>query len=152
MEATQENVGAYLMGRNMFGGGPGAWGDDPWNGWWGDDPPFHTPVLVVTHHARDPLELQGGTTFTFVTDGVEAALEQARATAGDRDVLIAGGASVVGQCLDAGGIDEFTVSIAPLLLGGGTPLFAGRSQTERLEQIGVIQAPGVAHVTYRIGR
>ena len=113
---------------------------------------FTRPCSLSRTTPASPLELQGGTTFTFVTDGVEAALEQARATAGDRDVLIAGGASVVGQCLDAGGIDEFTVSIAPLLLGGGTPLFAGRSQTERLEQIGVIQAPGVAHVTYRIGR
>jgi dihydrofolate reductase len=151
MEAAQANVGAYLMGRNMFGGGPGDWGDDPWNGWWGDDPPFHALVFVVTHHAREPLELQD-TTFRFVTDGAQTALEQARAAAGGRDVLISGGASVVGQCLDAGLVDEFTVSIAPVLLGGGTPLFADRSATERLEQIGVISAPGVAHVTYRVAR
>lgn len=151
MEATQANVGAYLMGRNMFGGGPGDWGDDPWNGWWGDDPPFHAPVFVVTHHAREPLELQD-TTFRFVTDGAQTALERARAAAGGRDVLISGGASVVGQCLDAGLVDEFTLSIAPILLGGGTPLFANRSATERLEQIGVISAPGVAHVTYRVAR
>jgi dihydrofolate reductase len=151
MKATQENVGAYLMGRNMFGGGPGDWGDDPWEGWWGDDPPFQAPVFVLTHHAREPLELQD-TTFEFVTDGVEAALEQARAAAGDNDVLIAGGASVVGQCLDAGLVDEFTVSIAPLLLGGGTPLFADGSATPRLEQIRVVSAPGVAHVSYRVAR
>jgi dihydrofolate reductase len=152
MEATQENVGAYLMGRNMFGGGPGAWGDDPWNGWWGDDPPFHAPVFVVTHHAREPVELQGGTTFAFVTDGVEAALEHARSAAGARDILICGGASVVCQCLDAGQVDEFTVSVAPILLGGGTRLFADRSQIDQLEQIGVIQAPEVVHVTYRVAR
>jgi len=135
----------------MFGGGPGDWGDDPWKGWWGDEPPFHAPVFVVTHHARQPLELEG-TTFTFVTDGAEAALEQAKAAAGEGDVLIAGGASVVNQCLDAGLVDEFTVSIAPMLLGGGTPLFADRSATEHLDQIGVISAPRVAHVTYRVAR
>jgi dihydrofolate reductase len=106
---------------------------------------------VVTHHAREPLELQD-TSFTFVTDGVEAALEQARAAAGDGDVLISGGASVVGQCLDAGAVDELTVSIAPVLLGGGTPLFGDRSETLRLEQIGAISAPHVVHVTYRVGR
>jgi dihydrofolate reductase len=151
MEATLENVGAYLMGRNMFGGGPGGWGDDPWGGWWGDDPPFHAPVFVVTHHAREPLELQD-TTFRFVTDGVEGALEQARAAADGADVLVAGGASVVGQCLDAGLVDEFTISIASVLLGGGTPLFGDRFATDQLEQIGVISAPGVAHVTYRVAR
>jgi dihydrofolate reductase len=150
-EAMQANVGAYLMGRNMFGGGPGDWGHDPWQGWWGDDPPFHAPVFVVTHHARKPLELQD-TTFTFVTDGVEAALEQARAAAGDGDVLISGGASVVGQCLEAGAVDELTLSIAPVLLGGGTPLFGGRSGDLRLEQIAAVSAPGVAHVTYRVDR
>jgi dihydrofolate reductase len=152
MEAMHENVGAYLMGRNMFGGGAGPWGDDPWNGWWGDDPPFRAPVFVVTHHPREPLELRDGASFTFVTDGVESALEQARAAAGDRDVLVCGGAGVVGQCLDAGQVDRFTVSIAPVLLGGGTRLFGDRSQTKRLEQIGVIQAPGVVHVTYRAAR
>jgi dihydrofolate reductase len=151
MEATQAGVGAYLMGRNMFGGGPGDWGDDPWQGWWGDDPPFRAPVFVVTHHARERLELEG-TTFRFVTDGVEAALEQARAAAGEGDVLISGGASVAGQCLDAGLVDELTVSVAPLLLGGGTPLFADGSTAQTLEQIGVISAPGVAHLTYRVVR
>lgn len=151
VEATQANVGAYVMGRSMFGGGPGDWGDDPWNGWWGDDPPFGEPVFVVTHHAREPLELHG-TTFRFVTDGAEAALEQARAAAGGGDVLISGGASVVGQLLAAGLVDEFTVSIAPVLLGGGTPLFGDRPGTERLEQIALVSAPGVAHVTYRVVR
>jgi dihydrofolate reductase len=151
VEAMQENVGSYLMGRNMFGGGPGDWGDGSWQGWWGDDPPFHAPVFVVTHHAREPLELKD-TTFRFVTDGVEAALEQARAAAGDHDVLISGGASVVGQCLDAGAVDEFTVSVVPVLLGGGTPLFADRPSPPSLEQVGVISAPGVAHVSYRVAR
>jgi dihydrofolate reductase len=135
----------------MFGGGPGDWGDDPWRGWWGDDPPFRAPVFVVTHHAREPLELQG-TTFSFVTEGVEAAVEQARAAAGERDVLIAGGANVVAQSLDAGLVDEFTVSIAPVLLGGGTPLFADDARPGQLEQINVVRAPGVAHVSYRVAR
>ena len=87
------NVGATVMGRNMFGGGPGPWGDDPWKGWWGDNPPYHSPVFVLTHHAREPLEMQGGTTFHFVTDGIESALEQARAAAGDKDVSLGGGAA-----------------------------------------------------------
>ena len=150
VEAYQANVGAYLMGRNMFGGGPGPWGDDPWTGWWGDDPPFHDPVFVVTHHAREPLVLQGGTTFTFVTDGVEAALAQARAAAGDADVLISGGGSIVGQCLEAGLVDEFTVSIVPVLLGSGTRLFPDRARAAGVERIAQIEAPGVTHVTYRV--
>jgi dihydrofolate reductase len=108
-------------------------------------------VFVVTHHAREPLELQG-TTFSFVTEGVEAAVEQARAAAGERDVLIAGGANVVAQSLDAGLVDEFTVSIAPVLLGGGTPLFADDARPGQLEQINVVRAPGVAHVSYRVAR
>jgi dihydrofolate reductase len=152
VKAMQENVGAYLMGRNMFGGGPGPWGEDPWNGWWGDDPPFDAPVFVLTHHAREPLLTSGGTRFTFVAEGVDSALEQARATAGDRDVLICGGASVVGQCFEAGAVDEFTVSIASVLLGGGTRLFADGLPAAALDPVRVIEAPGVTHVTYRIAR
>ncbi len=102
VEKSVANVGAFLMGRNMFGGGPGPWSDDPWNGWWGENPPYHVPVFVLTHHAREPLPLQGGTTFTFVTDGIESALEHARAAAGGKDVVIAGGAAVVRQYLAAG--------------------------------------------------
>ena len=123
VEGWSENVGATIMGRNMFGGGPGPWGEPPWQGWWGDDPPFHRPVFVLTHHAREPLELQGGTTFHFVTDGIESALEQARDAAGGKDVSLAGGASVAQQYLAAGLIDEMEIAIVPVLLGGGARLF-----------------------------
>ena len=102
VEESLDNVGATMMGRSMFGGGPGPWGDDPWDGWWGDEPPFHTPVFVLTHHEREPLEKQGGTTFTFVTDGIESALEQAKAAAGGKDVALGGGADVAQQYLRAG--------------------------------------------------
>src|SRR6187200_1873830 len=111
------------MGRNMFGGGPGPWADDSWRGWWGDDPPFHHPVFVLTHHAREPLEMQGGTTFHFVTDGIESALEQARAAAGGLDVSIGGGASTVQQYLRAGLVDAMQLHVSPVLLGGGERLF-----------------------------
>ncbi len=111
VEEAQANVGAVVMGRNMFGGGPGPWRHDPpWTGWWGDDPPYHVPVFVLTHHAREPLEMEGGTTFTFVTDGMGSALEQARAAAGDMDVLLGGGADVANQSLRAGLIDEFELA------------------------------------------
>jgi dihydrofolate reductase len=148
-EESVRNVGAYLMGRRMFGGGEGPWGDNPWEGWWGDDPPFHVPVFVLTHHARDPLTKQGGTTFTFVTDGIEAALEQARAAAGDRDVIVAGGADVARQYLRAGLLDEFQVHVAPLLLGGGTRLFDDLGSVE-LEGGRVVGSPAVAHLSYRV--
>jgi dihydrofolate reductase len=151
VEASQTGMGAFLMGRNMFGGGPGPW-DGAWNGWWGDDPPYHRPVFVVTHHPREAVALEGGTTFHFVTDGVEAALEQARAAAGDEDVLICGGASVVQQCFAADAIDEFTVSVSPVLLGGGTRLFGDLTGSAKLEPIRVIEAPSVAHLTYRVVR
>src|SRR5918912_1345720 len=106
VERWWENVGATIMGRNMFGGGPGPWGDDPWRGWWGEEPPYHHPVFVLTHHAREPLEMRGGTTFHFVTEGIESALEQARAAAGGKDVWLAGGADVAQQYLAAGLLDE----------------------------------------------
>jgi dihydrofolate reductase len=147
VEDSLENVGAYLMGRNMFGGGTGPWGDDPWNGWWGEDPPFHVPVFVLTHHAREPLPREGGTTFLFVTDGMETALDQARDAADGRDVVIAGGARVAQQYLDAGLLDELTLSIVPVLLGGGTRFFADGA-TGNLEQIGAFEAPGVTHLRY----
>ena len=129
-EGILGNVGAVIMGRNMFGGAPGPWGDDPWRGWWGDDPPYHRPVFVLTHHAREPLEMQGGTTFHFVTDGIESAFEQARAAAGDQDVSVAGGAGAVQQYLAAGLLDEVLVSIAPVILGSGARLFDNLGDSE----------------------
>jgi dihydrofolate reductase len=118
-----EDVGAWILGRNMFGPVRGDWGDKAWKGWWGDDPPYHVPVFVLTHHAREPLEMEGGTTFYFVTDGVEAAL--ARQSAHGRDVRIGGGVSTIRQFLQAQLIDELHLAIAPLLLGCGENLFAG---------------------------
>jgi dihydrofolate reductase len=146
-EGMLRNVGAVVMGRNMFGGGPGPWGDDPWTGWWGDDPPFHVPVFVLTHHARESLELKGGTTFFFVQDGIEPALAQARAAAGDKDVSIGGGARTVQQYLAAGLVDEILLSIVPVLLGGGARLFDDLGDARpRLEQVEAIEAPGVTHL------
>jgi dihydrofolate reductase len=151
VEESLENVGAVLMGRNMFGGQPGPWPDDPWNGWWGDNPPFHVPVFVVTHHPRPPLAMRGGTTFTFVTDGIAAALEQATAAARGKDVVVAGGASVVQQVLVAGRVDELNVSVVPLFLGAGTRLFENLGAAPiRLEQIRAVEAPGVTHLRYRV--
>jgi len=118
-----ENVGATIMGRNMFGGGTGPWSDEPWDGWWGDNPPYHTPVFVLTHHPREPLVMQGGTTFFFVTDGIESALKQAREAAGGKDVALGGGAKAAQQYLAAGLIDEMEIHLVPLLLGGGERLF-----------------------------
>jgi dihydrofolate reductase len=151
-EAGGENVGAIVMGRNMFGGGPGPWGDDPWRGWWGDEPPFHMPVFVLTHHPREPLVLAGGTSFTFVCDGIAAALTAARAAAGDRDVAVSGGAGLARQYLAAGLVDELQIHLVPVLLGGGVRLFDGPSAAPELEQVQVVEAPGVTHLTYRVLR
>src|SRR5688572_13086634 len=150
MEA-RENVGAEIMGRGKFGGGPGPWGDDPWRGWWGDDPPFHMPVFVLTHYEREPLTLSD-TTFTFVTDGIESALEQARAAAGGKDVTIGGGAAAINQYLAAGLVDELELHVVPLLFGDGARLFEGVGPEVRLEQIRAIEAPGVSHLKYRVAR
>jgi len=146
--------GALVMGRRMFSGGEGPWENDPnANGWWGDDPPFGMPVFVLTHHARKPLELQGGTTFTFVTDGIASALERARAAAGDKDVGIAGGASAIQQYLRAGEVDEFQVHVAPLLLGDGVRLFDGLgTASPKLESTRVIHSPAITHLRYRVVR
>jgi dihydrofolate reductase len=149
VEELQANLGAEIMGRGKFGGGPGSWGEDPWPGWWGEDPPFHMPVFVLTHHQREPLTLSD-TTFTFVTDGTEAALEQARAAAGEKDVLIGGGADVINQYLAAGHVDELELHVVPLLLGGGARLFEGIGPDLELEQIRVVEGPGVAHLKYRV--
>jgi dihydrofolate reductase len=144
-------AGAYIMGRNMFGPGRGAW-DEQWRGWWGDDPPYHAPVFILTHHPRDPLPMQGGTTFTFVTDGIESALASARAAAGDADVAIAGGAATINQYLAAGLIDELRLHIAPFVLGGtGERLFEGVGDLD-LERLDVSATDLVTHLSYRVVR
>jgi dihydrofolate reductase len=143
------------MGRRMFSGGEGPWEDDPnADGWWGDDPPFHHPVFILTHHARKPVTKEGGTTFTFVTDGIEAALEQARAAAGDKDVLVGGGANVAQQYLRAGLLDELQIHVVPVLLGDGVRLFENHlgSQQGELECTRVIESPAVTHLRYRVVR
>ena len=139
---------AFIMGRNMFGPIRGEW-NRAWNGWWGDDPPFHAPVFVLTHHAREPQPMEGGTTYYFVTDGIEAALTQARAAAGDGDVAVQGGATTVNQYLAAGLIDELRLHIAPLTLGAGTRLFEGVPPL-KLEQVKARAARLVTHVTYLV--
>jgi dihydrofolate reductase len=153
VEETLRNTGATVMGRRMFSGGEGAWEDDPnADAWWGDDPPFHHPVFILTHHPRETVTKQGGTTFTFVTGGIEAAFEQARAAAGDKDVAVAGGADVVQQYLKAGLLDELQLHVVPVLLGDGVRLFEdhlGTYQVE-LECTRVIQSPAVTHLRYRV--
>ena len=151
LDESMANNGAVVMGRRMFSGGHGAWEVDPRaHGWWGDEPPFGVPVFVLTHHEREPLAMQGGTTFTFVTDGVESAVAQARAAAGDRDVTIGGGASVAQQALAAGLLDELQVHVAPVLLGGGVRLFEELDAGQvALEQARVVEGQNVAHLTYR---
>jgi len=144
------NVGAEIMGRGKFGpAGRGPWGDDPWRGWWGDDPPFHKPVFVLTHHEREPLTLTD-TTFTFVTDGIESALERAREAAGDKDVFIGGGADTINQYVAAGLVDELELHVVPILLGGGARLFEGVGPDVKLELLRVVEAPGVTHLKYRV--
>jgi dihydrofolate reductase len=142
--------GAYIMGRNMFGPGRGAW-DESWKGWWGDDPPYHAPVFVLTHHAREPLRMEGGTTFTFVTDGIASALAQARDAAGDADIAIAGGAATVRHCLSAGLLDELRLHIVPVVLGAGERLF-DNVRNVTLEQLETGGTGLVTHVRYRVGR
>ena len=142
--------GAYVMGRNMFGPVRGPW-DVDWRGWWGDEPPYHAPVFVLTHYPHDPIAMEGGTTFHFITDGFDVAYARAKETAGDLGVDIAGGASTVRQALAAGVIDELTLDIAPVLLGGGESLFGG-VQDPGLEPVEVIDSPHATHVRYRIGR
>ncbi|MDW5594741.1 dihydrofolate reductase family protein [Conexibacter stalactiti] len=143
-------VGAYVMGRKMFDGGEGPL-DESWHGWWGEDPPYHVPVFVLTHHPRESLPMQGGTTFHFVTEGFDAALAQARAAAGDRDVHVCGGASAVQQALRAGQLDELFLHTTPIFLGGGTRLFEDVADP-RLEVIETIHSPATTHVRYRVVR
>lgn len=149
-EEVRQGIGAVVMGRRMFGGGDGPW-DMSWRGWWGEDPPFHAPVYVLTHHAREPLPMQGGTTFHFVTGGIESALEQARAAAGEQDVSIAGGASTVNQSLAAGLLDELYLHIVPIVLGAGERLWEGVGRPA-LEPVKVVASPAVTHVKYRVRR
>ncbi len=145
------DAGAFVMGRNMFGPHRGPWEEHPWSGWWGDDPPFHKPVFVLTHHPREPLELQGGTTFYFVTEGIQSALERAKDAAGDRDVALAGGAQVAQQYLKAGLLDELTLNVVPVLLGGGERLLDDLGGSPpKLERTRVIEGPGATHQTYRV--
>ena len=143
-------IGAYIMGRKMFGGGSGPW-DEEWKGWWGDEPPYHTQVFVLTHHPRRPLSMKGGTTFQFVTDGMASALNQARVAAGDRDVAIAGGASTVRQYLAAGALDELYLHIVPVILGAGERLLEDVGDPV-LEPIKVAGSPAVTHIKYRIAK
>ena len=141
--------GAYIMGRNMFGPVRGPW-DEEWRGWWGEEPPYHAPVFVLTHHARDPVEMAGGTTFHFVTEGFEAAFARASETAGDLGVDIAGGASTVRQALAAGVIDELVLDFVPVLLGAGERIFDGVPDRD-FEPVEVIESPLATHVRYRLG-
>jgi dihydrofolate reductase len=149
IEESSANVGATIMGRNMFGGGPGPWSSEqPWQGWWGKEPPFHHPVFVLTHHARAPL-VKGETTFHFVTDGIESALQQAREAAGARDVWLGGGAGAAQQYLRAGLLDEMQIHLVPILLGGGERLFEGIGADLRgLVPVRTIAAPGVTHIKF----
>ena len=148
VEEALANIGATVMGRNMFGGHPGPWdAKAPWKGWWGEDPPFRHPVFVLTRYAREPLEMDGGTTFTFVTDGIESALRQARRAAGGRDASLAGGANVAQQYLAAGLVDEMEISLVPVLLGSGERLFDGvGDDLHGLQLVRTVAAPGVTHL------
>jgi dihydrofolate reductase len=153
LEEAFNSSGATVMGRRMFSGGEGPWENDPnADAWWGDDPPFHQPVFVLTHHARKPVDKQGGTTFTFVTEGIESALEQARSAAGGKDVALGGGASVAQQYLRAGLLDELQIHLVPVLLGDGVRLFENHLGTERrdIECTRVIESPAVTHLRYRV--
>jgi dihydrofolate reductase len=150
VEESLANIGATVMGRNMFGGHPGSWDTmSPWTGWWGANPPFHHPVFVLTHHAREPLTLEGGTTFTFVTDGIESALAQARRAAGGKDVSLAGGASAAQQYLVAGLVDEMEISLVPTLLGSGERLFDGvGDDLHGLTLVRTVATPAVTHLKF----
>jgi dihydrofolate reductase len=151
VEESLRNTGATVMGRRMFSGGEGPWESDPnADAWWGDDPPFHHPVFVLTHHAREAVSKQGGTTFTFVTDGIESALEQARTAAGEKDVAVGGGAKVAQQYLAAGLLDELQIHLVPVLLGDGVRLFEDHLGRPQLECMRVIDSPAVTHLRYRV--
>jgi dihydrofolate reductase len=144
-----QNIGATIMGRHMFGADDGPWGDSPWNGWWGENPPFHMPVFVLTHHARDPLEMQGGTTFHFVTQGIHAALQRAKDAGRGKDITLGGGAALAQQYLKASLIDEMDIHVVPVLLGDGARLFDNTGgQQAGYECIRIVNSPTVSHYKY----
>ncbi len=145
-----ENVGAWILGRNMFGPVRGPWPNEDWKGWWGDEPPYHVPVFVLTHHARRPLEMQGGTTFHFITEGPERALELAKEAAGSKDVRIGGGPATIRQYLAAGLVDELHLAVSPVLLGAGEPLFAGLDWPKLGYRVAEsVKGEGATHVVIR---
>jgi dihydrofolate reductase len=149
VEASTENIGATVMGRNMFGGGTGPWGDHPWQGWWGRNPPYHHPVFVLTHYPREPLVCEGGTTFTFVTDGITSALDQARAAAGGKDVSLAGGAQAARRYLRDDLVDQMDLNLVPVFLGDGERLFDNLGVgNPRLTHVSTVTAPGVIHLRF----
>jgi dihydrofolate reductase len=153
MSDMLDGIGATIMGRNMFGPVRGEWGESDWRGWWGDTPPYHCPVFVLTHHRHDPIEMNGGTTFHFVTDGIESAYAQAKAAAGEGDISIAGGASCARQAIQAGLVDEIDLQVAPTILGSGERLFDDfEAGIPELELARVLHAPGVAHLRYHVVR
>ena len=148
--SANANVGAYIMGRNMFDSGRGPW-DESWKGWWGEDPPYHAPTFVLTHHPRSPVPMQGGTTFYFVTDGIESAYRQAREAAGDKDVQVAGGANTIQQVIRAGLLDELYLHVTPIVLGRGERLLENIDHP-KLTPVEVVASPAVTHIRYRIDR
>jgi dihydrofolate reductase len=149
IEESTANIGATIMGRNMFGGHPGGWdAKKPWNGWWGDNPPYHHPVFVLTHHAREPLAMQGGTTFNFVTHGIAGALAQARKAAGSKDISLAGGAKAAQQYLVAGLVDEMEINLAPVLLGRGERLFERVDDLHGMQLVRTVATPAVTHLKF----
>jgi dihydrofolate reductase len=148
VEEIVAGFGAFIMGRNMFGGGRGPW-EGSWRGWWGEDPPYHAPVFVLTNYPHEPLVMEGGTTFHFVTDGPESAMKQAREAAGDKNISIAGGANTVQQYLRLGLLDELNLHIAPVLLGAGERLLENAGDP-KLEPVRVLASPGVTHIRYRV--
>ena len=149
VEESVANIGATVMGRNMFGGHPGPWrSDEPWNGWWGDNPPFHHPVFVVTHHPRERLVLEGDNTFSFITAGVETAVAKAKRAAGGKDVSLAGGAGVAQQCLRAGLVDEMEINLAPVVLGAGERLLDGVNDLHGLTLVRTVATPHVVHLKF----
>jgi dihydrofolate reductase len=153
MSDMLDDIGATIMGRNMFGPVRGAWADSDWSGWWGDTPPYHCPVFVLTHYEHQPIEMKGGTTFHFVTDGVESAYAKAEAAADGQDISIAGGASCARQAIKAGLVDEIDLQVSSVILGSGERLFDDfEPGIPQMELVRVLQAPGVAHIRYRVTR